>query len=237
MTGPRIKKYFITHNMLKAKIDEFLAHYFYTAGYAGVELFKTPTGHRVVIYAEYPGKIIGRGGSMVKKLTRVLQVHFGLENPNITATGVPDPDLNARVIAFRIVRALEKEIPYRRVALAMLRRIMEAGAIGAEIVISGKLRSERAKYEKLKAGRIYKAGEHVEYIVDRATARALLKRGVYGVEVMIVKPGIRPADYLAIRQLKPEELEELKATIETPEGTEEVPLSEAPKEISGGDEK
>ena len=216
MTGPRVKSYFIDYSMKRVMLDEFLANYFKDAGYAGVELYKTPTGYRVVIYAEYPGRIIGRRGSVIRKLTTVFQTRFGLENTDITVSSVPDPDLNARVVAFRIVRALEKEIPYRRVALAMLRRIMEAGAVGAEIIISGKLRSERARYEKLKAGRIYKAGEVVEYMVDRAVGKALLKRGVYGIEVVIVKPNVRPPDYIEIKNVKPEELETLK-----PQGSEE----------------
>ncbi|HHC18968.1 MAG TPA: 30S ribosomal protein S3 [Euryarchaeota archaeon] len=210
MTGPRVKSYFIDYSLKKVMLDEFFANYFKDAGYAGMELYKTPTGYRVVVYAEYPGRIIGRGGSVIRKLMTILQTHFKLENVNITVSPVPDPDLNARVVAFRIVRALEKEIPYRRVAMAMLRRVMEAGAVGAEIIISGKLRSERARYEKMKAGRIYKAGDTVDYMVDRAVAKALLKRGVYGVEVVIVRPHIRPPDYIEYRTLKPEELEELK---------------------------
>ncbi len=210
MTGPRVKSYFINYSLKKVMLDEFFANYFKDAGYAGMELYKTPTGYRVVVYAEYPGRIIGRGGSVIRKLMTILQTHFKLENVNITVSPVPEPDLNARVVAFRIVRALEKEIPYRRVAMAMLRRVMEAGAVGAEIIISGKLRSERARYEKMKAGRIYKAGDTVDYMVDRAVAKALLKRGVYGVEVVIVRPHIRPPDYIEYRTLKPEELEELK---------------------------
>ena len=219
MTGPRVKSYFIDYSLKKVMLDEFFANYFKDAGYAGMELYKTPTGYRVVVYAEYPGRIIGRGGSVIRKLMTILQTHFKLENVNITVSPVPDPDLNARVVAFRIVRALEKEIPYRRVAMAMLRRVMEAGAVGAEIIISGKLRSERARYEKMKAGRIYKAGDTVDYMVDRAVAKALLKRGVYGVEVVIVRPHIRPPDYIEFRTLKPEELEELKP-IETGESLE-----------------
>jgi len=224
VTGPRVKSYFIDYSMKRVMLDEFLANYFKDAGYAGVELYKTPTGYRVVIYAEYPGRIIGRRGSVIRKLTTVFQTRFGLENTDITVSSVPDPDLNARVVAFRIVRALEKEIPYRRVALAMLRRIMEAGAIGAEIIISGKLRSERARYEKLKAGKIYKAGEVVEYMVDRAVGKALLKRGVYGIEVVIVRPNVRPPDHIEIKSVKPEELESLKpqAGEEAAPGGEEV---------------
>ncbi|MGC9121792.1 MAG: 30S ribosomal protein S3, partial [Thermogladius sp.] len=58
MVGPRVKQYFINLGLKKTMIDQFLASYFVDAGYAGVELYKTPTGHRVVIYAEYPGRLI-----------------------------------------------------------------------------------------------------------------------------------------------------------------------------------
>lgn len=210
MTGARIRKFFIDYNLKRVMVDEFLANYFKDAGYSHTHLYKTPTGYRVAIYAEYPGRIIGRGGSVIKKLTTIMQTHFGLENVNITVSPVQDPDLNARIVAYRIVKALEKEIPYRRIAMAMIRRVMNAGAIGVEIVISGKLRTERARTEKFRAGKIYKAGEVVEYIIDRAVAKALLKPGIYGVEVTIVKPGKKTPDHVEIRSLKPEELEELK---------------------------
>lgn len=208
--GPRVKEYFLTYGLRKVMIDEFLANYFKDAGYADVELYKTPLGHRVVIYAEYPGRLIGRGGVILKKIASILQTRFGLENVNITVSPVTDPDLNARVVAYRIVRALEKGIPFRRVMMYMIRRVMEAGAVGVEITISGKLRGERATYEKLKAGKIYKAGDPVDYVVDRAVARALLKPGIFGVEVLIVKPGIRLPDQIELKELPPSEIEKLK---------------------------
>jgi len=214
VTGARVRKYFLDYSVKRVMIDEFLATYFKDAGYSHVQLIKTPTGYRVVIYAEYPGRFIGRGGMVLKKLTTMLQTHFGLENVNITVTPVTNPDLNARIVAYRIARALEKGIPYRRVAMAMLHRIMMAGALGAEITISGKLRAERARSEKFRAGRIYKAGELVEYMVDRAVATALLKPGVYGIEVIIVKPGLKTPDHVEIKPVKPEELAELKSRVE-----------------------
>ncbi|MEM1749509.1 MAG: 30S ribosomal protein S3 [Desulfurococcaceae archaeon] len=213
MTGSKVREYFINYGVIKSMIDEFLASYFYKAGYAGLDLYKTPTGYRLVLYVEYPGMVIGPGGSTIRKLSLLLQRRFGLENPNITVLPVGNPDLNARIIAFRIVRALEKEIPYRRVAIVMINRAMAAGAIGVEIVISGKLRAERATYLKLRAGKVYKAGEQADYLIDRAVAKALLKPGVYGVEVIVVKPGIT-SDHVSVREVKPEELDKFKVEVE-----------------------
>ncbi|AEM39520.1 ribosomal protein S3 [Pyrolobus fumarii 1A] len=201
-----IKKYFVQKALREAKIDEYLAKRFYRAGYAGVRIIELPIGHRVYIYAERPGMIIGRGGQTIRELQYIFEKHFGLNNPQVSVRRVEEPDLNARVVASRIAVLLERGAHYRRVANVMLRRILAAGAIGAEIVISGKLRTERARYEKLRAGKVYSTGYQVEYMVDRAVMHVLLKPGVYGIEVKIVKP-VRPADYVRIKT--PEEVKEI----------------------------
>ena len=144
--------------------------------------------------------IIGYKGSTIKKLSQVLEKWFGLENPQITVINVPNPDLNARVMAFRLALALERGYHFRRAAFIALRHIMAAGALGAEIVVSGKLTSERARFEKYRAGKVYKSGHHINYLVDRAIAHALLKPGIYGVKVTIVKP-VKPVDHIEIKSL------------------------------------
>jgi small subunit ribosomal protein S3 len=194
-----IKKYFIEMNLTKLKIDEYLAKTLYKAGYAGVDLFRTPLGDRVIIYADRPAMVIGRRGQQIKRLADILSKYFKLENPQITVTGLEVPELSARVMASRIALALEKGYHFRRAAYVALRRILAAGAIGCEIVISGKLTSERARYEKIRAGKVYKTGGHVERLVDRAVVSALLKPGLYGVEVVIVRPGT-PDDYVALKK-------------------------------------
>ncbi len=193
-----VKKMFIKKAMDTLKVDEYLAKHFYRAGYAGVYVYKTPLGTRIVIYAERPAFLIGRRGQTIRSLSTIFEEYFGLENPQITVMPVENPELNARVMAFRLVMALERGYHFRRAAFVALRRIMAAGAIGAEIVISGKLTSERARYEKFRAGKVYKTGYQASYIVDRAVAHALLKPGVYGVKVLIVKPA-RPVDSVIIK--------------------------------------
>lgn len=193
-----IKRYFIQKGLQRTKVDEYLTKAFARAGYAGVDIQRTPLGTRVIIYAERPAMIIGRRGQTIRELAKILERVFGLENPQITVTPVENPDLSARIVAFRLAQALERGFHFRRAAFIALRRIMSAGAVGAEIVISGKLTSERARYEKYRAGKIYKAGEQVDGLVDRAVAHALLKPGIYGIEVTIVKPGLT-ADHVEIK--------------------------------------
>jgi len=222
----KVKRVFLERNMLVAKIDEYLAKHFSRAGYAGVEVFRTPLGNRVVIYAERPAFFIGRRGQTIKHLSQIFETFFNLENPQITVMPVENPDLSARIVAFRLAQALEKGYHFRRAAFAALKRIMDAGAVGAEIVISGKLTSERARSEKFRAGKVYKTGHQASYIVDKAVAHALLKPGIYGVKVLIVKPE-RPVDSIEITPpdaagLKPLPKEEVgEARQETAEETAE----------------
>ncbi|MEM1644295.1 MAG: 30S ribosomal protein S3 [Ignisphaera sp.] len=192
-----IKRYFIELGLKKVAVDEYLAYKFWRAGYAGVDLVRTPLGTRVIIYAARPGMIIGRRGQNLRIIQAVLEQIFGIENPQITVVEVDNPDLNSRTVAFNIALALERGIHFRRAAFVALRRVMGAGAIGCEIVISGKLVAERARYEKVRAGKVYKSGEQSLHLVDRAIAHVLLKPGIFGVEVLITKPG-PTADYVEI---------------------------------------
>jgi len=192
-----IKSHFIRLNLIKVKVDEYLAKTFMRAGYAKVDLVKTPLGTRVVIYADRPALIIGKKGQTIRQLTELLEKYFKVENPQVTVTQVENPELNARVVASRLALAIEKGYHFRRAAFVALRRVLGAGALGVEIVISGKLISERAKYEKIRAGKVYKTGDHVYQLVDRAVVHLLQKPGIYGIEVSIVKPQ-EPVDRIEI---------------------------------------
>ncbi|MEM0084460.1 MAG: 30S ribosomal protein S3 [Candidatus Methanomethylicia archaeon] len=205
-----VKKYFVHEGYKRMQIDEYLMKEYEKAGYAGMEMFKTPLGMRITIYAERPGLIIGRGGLTIKKLAETLEKKFGVERPQIAIAQVQTPELNAKVMALRIARAMEKGINFRRAAFVALRQIMEAGARGAEIIISGKLRSERANYEKVKMGELLKAGEKKELLVDEAKAEILLKPGKYGIKVRIMPP-VKMPDEITIKEevkVEKEEVEE-----------------------------
>jgi small subunit ribosomal protein S3 len=183
-----VTKYFISKAIKNALIDDYLQKELRRAGYAGVDFQRTPLGNRVIIYAERPGLVIGRQGATIRELAHILEMKFGLENPQIAVVPVQNPELNAKIMANRIAMALERGIHFRRAAFVALRQIMEAGARGAEIVIRGKLVSERARYEKFRAGVVLKAGEPSMYAVDKAVTHVLLKPGVYGIKVKIFLP-------------------------------------------------
>ena len=211
-------KHFIEESVKKAEIDEFLRNEFERAGYGGVDITKTPLGTHIVIYTMRPGMVIGRGGETIKQLAEHLEEKFQLPNPQISVAEIEIPELNAYVIAARVTSALKRGVHYRRAGYWALNRVMEAGALGAEIIISGKLRTDRARYEKFRAGYLPKSGDPPMKYVRKAVLHVQMKPGVLGVKVRIMPPDAKFPDQVQIVEEAPEE-EVAKAT-ETAETAE-----------------
>jgi len=196
-----IHKYFVQENARRAEIDEFLSQDLKRAGYSKVEMNKTPLGTRVVIYASKPGLVIGRRGQSIRDLTKVLEEKFGVENPQISVATLEIPELDPKVVASQIAMALQRGIHFRRAAYWALQRTIEAGALGVEIAIRGKLTTDRARYEKYKSGYLPSVGEAITKIVRSAVVDTQLKQGLFGISVRLMPPKIILPDRPIIKEV------------------------------------
>jgi len=192
--------HFISRGLLRVKINDYLSRELRRAGYSGVDLQKTPLGMRVVIYAARPGMVIGRRGATVRELTETLEKDFGLEAPQIEVSELEVPELNGPVMAERLAQRLERGDHFRRAAYGIIRRIVAAGSKGVEISIRGKLTSRRARFQKFRSGFVTKTGEPVRLNVSHGTAFAILKPGILGIQVWIMKPDLVAPDRPTIQQ-------------------------------------
>ncbi|MDY6769819.1 MAG: 30S ribosomal protein S3 [Candidatus Nanohaloarchaea archaeon] len=181
-----IEKEFIERGITKAKLEEFLERELRTANYSHIDITKTPTSTNITIYAEKPGLVIGRGGSRINEIIDALEEQFDLENPQVDAQEVEEPDLDANVVAKNVAGWLEKGGHPKRVGNTYMRRVMEAGAIGVEIEISGKLSGSRGRTEKFIDGYVKKCGDTANKYVDNAYEKAVTKPGALGVKVSIM---------------------------------------------------
>jgi small subunit ribosomal protein S3 len=229
-----IVKHFITESIKRTEIDEFLQQKLERAGYGGVTIAKTPLGTHIVIYAMRPGLVIGRGGETIRELAALLEEKFKVANPQISVSEIEIPEFNAHVVASRVAASLQKGVHFRRAGFWALNQVMEAGALGAEIIISGKLRTERARYEKFKAGYLAKCGEPALKYIRKAEAHVQLKPGMFGIKVRIMPPDAQFPDRIKIADaLPPEEEKAQEEKTEAPpaeEKTEEAPIEEKEKE-------
>jgi len=215
-----VVKHFISESRKKTEIDEFLQKKLEKAGYGGVTISKTPLGTHVVIYVMRPGLVIGRGGETIRELASILEETFKLSNPQISVSEIEIPEFNAYVVASRVASALQRGVHFRRAGFWALNQVMDAGALGAEIIISGKLRTERARFEKFRAGYMPRCGEPPLKYLRKAEVHVQLKPGIFGIRVKIMPPDAVFPDKIKIVEEAPPQ-EETQEAAETEEKTEE----------------
>ncbi len=185
-----IERKFIDDSIIKLNISKYLLKELSRAGFSRVEIQKTPILTRITVYVLNPGRVIGRGGRTVDMITEAIKGRFKVENPQINVMEVENKMLEPLLVAKGIAERLERGMNARRILQSTLREIVENGALGAEIVASGKLAAKgaRAKTIRKSLGYIPKAGDVVE-LVREANATAYPKYGAIGVNVRIVPPG------------------------------------------------
>ncbi|WP_407355646.1 30S ribosomal protein S3 [Methanolobus sp. WCC5] len=200
-----IEKKFVQEGYVKASMNEYFAKQLSKAGYGGMEINRTPMGTQITVYAEKPGMVIGKAGKVIRKLTRDIDRMYNIDNPQIDAQEVKKPELNAQMMATRLASSIERGWYFRKAGHNTLRAIMNSGALGCEIVISGKLTGARSRVEKLVDGYIKHAGKPVDDIVDEGFATAVKKLGTLGCKVRIIPPGAVLPDSFDIRKVVEEE--------------------------------
>jgi len=164
---------------LRAKIKD--------AGFSNAEVSKTPTGTRIILHVTRPGIVIGRKGTGIKELTEKLESDFGLKNPQIAVEEITKPELSPEVMCNRMASHLERGTAFRRATMWTIQQIMEGGAMGVEITISGKLRGDRSAFEKHSQGILPRAGHHADMIVSEDIAHVETAMGLIGVRIRIAQ--------------------------------------------------
>jgi small subunit ribosomal protein S3 len=219
----------VTENIRRVLLKEHLIRKTERAGFGGLDIQRTPLGTRVTLLAERPGLVIGRRGKSIKALTQDMITLFDFDNPQIEVEEVKNPAVNAQIMADRLASALERGWHFRRAGHSTVRRIMEAGARGCQVTISGKLTGRRHRTEKFKEGHIKHCGEPKFIWMMEGFAVAKVKLGVIGVKVLIMERDAKLPDEIDVIAPTIEEVVEEVAPEKTAEGEEEAPDTGKPK--------
>lgn len=196
-------------------LKDYLRDAIKEAGFSGVDIQKTPTGTRVGLHVTRPGIVIGRKGSGIRDLTKVLEKDFGLKNPQISVIEILKPELEPSVMCNRIAQHISRGTAFRRAVMWTLQTIMDAGAMGVQITVSGKLRGERSAFEKHSKGILPRAGYQAGIVVAEDIAHVETKMGLLGIRIRIARKERYIPEF------------EMKAKIEKPQAkTEEGEMQE-----------
>ena len=193
------------HKMIRRNVDrqlvrEFLLKETERAGFGGLTFNRTPEGTKVTLRAEQVGRVIGRRGKVIHDLQRRLQEDFDLDNPQLEVEEIEESRTNAQVMASRLASSLERGWFFRRAGHSTVQNIMDAGARGCIVILSGKITGARHRVEKFQKGHIKYCGETALQFMDVGFSTAVKKLGTIGCTVRIMRPGTKLPHEIAIQE-------------------------------------
>ena len=203
-------------------IKQFVKRMFGKGKVSSVGIDYTPVGERIIVATHNPGWIIGKRGEKISELTEVLKKKFKMENPHVDIEEISHPEFDAQLVADDIALTLERfgAMKYKASSYRMLGKIKNGGALGAELRVSRKLPSDRARSWRFAFGYLKKTGDAAK-VVDRAESVAFTKQGVVGIKVAILAPGVIVHDQITIDEAfmkqveKNASVEEVEETLKT----------------------
>jgi len=190
MTQISKKRKFVADGIFYAELNEFLMRELAEEGYSGVEVRTTPNRIEVIIKATRTKMVLGEKGRRIRELTSVVQKRFNFPDNSVElyAERVNNRGLCSIAQCESLRYKLLAGLAVRRACYGVLRFIMENNAKGVEVVVSGKLRGQRAKSMKFRDGYMIKSGQPTKTYVDTAIRHVLLRQGVLGIKVCIMLP-------------------------------------------------
>jgi small subunit ribosomal protein S3 len=198
----KTKEYYIKR-YIESKLDK--------VGISSIKLKKIPLGEKIIIETSRPSLIVGSKGSNIKELTKVLKVQFKLENPQVEINEVKNIFLDPAIVAERIASSLERfgSARFKGVGHKVMGNVMNSGALGVEIIISGKIPSARARNWRFYQGYLKKCGDISISGVKKARRTALLKSGIIGIKVAIMPADLKLPDHIEVLDEPVEVVEEI----------------------------
>lgn len=234
-----IEREFVLQKTKEYYIKRYIEEKLNRVGISQIRLKKIPLGEKIIIDTSRPSLVVGSKGANIKDLTKVLKKKFNLENPQVEINEIKNIFLDANVVAEQIASSLERfgSARFKGVGHKMMENVMKSGAMGVEIIISGKIPGARAKSWRFYQGYLKKCGDVAISEVRKAQKVALLKSGIIGIKVAIMPPDLVLPDKITVREEPVQVIEKVEEEVEEASGKKKV-ASKKPtkKKVSVGKE-
>lgn len=206
-----IEREFVAQKTKEYYIKKFIESKLSKVGLSSIKLKKIPMGEKIIIETSKPSLIVGSKGTNIKELTLTLKKEFKLENPQIEINEVKNIFLDPIIVADKIAGSLERfgSARFKGVGHKIMENVINSGALGIEIVLSGKIPSARAKSWRFYQGYLKKCGDIAMHGVRKAHTAALLKSGIVGIKVSIMPPDLKLPDNVEILDEPRQVIEEI----------------------------
>lgn len=190
------RKKFIADGVFRAEVNDLLQAALADFGFSGIEVnFTQSTTEVRVLVSRYKDLLDQHSinGIKIQELKQLIEQRFGFTNRKnhkfvLAAKRTNHMGVNAQEQCEYLKKRLLAGVPVRSAAMNVIRNMIRKGAKGCEVIISGKLRQQRAKSMKFKDGYLIHTGEPRRIYVDEAVRHLELKQGIMGIKVKIMLP-------------------------------------------------
>lgn len=217
------KKKFVADGVFHAELHEFLSRSLVEAGYAGIEIRVFAAKTEIRIRATKTDAVLGENGRKLRELTKLIEKRFNYpaDGVELRVKGVQHRGLCAASQCENLRFKLLSGLPVRMGANSIIKAVMRDGAKGCEVIVSGKLRQQRAKTMKFRQGYLISSGQPSKDFVDVAIRHVLFKQGIMGCKVKIMlPPEVKKQnfpDQVIIHDAKEEAQEEIREVAQNPQ--------------------
>lgn len=167
------------------QVRKFVEENYKRSGIAKIVIRKTDKECEIIIFTAKPALILGKEGKKLEDFQKKLVKKFGGEF-KVVLKDVRLPELSAKIMGEFAAQQLEARMPFRRVAKTLLQKVMEKGATGIKVQISGRLGGvDLSRSEKFSQGRV--SLQTLRSDIDYHVTTALTKYGILGIKIWISK--------------------------------------------------
>jgi len=228
------KRKFVADGVFYSELNEFLTRELGEDGYAGVEIRVTPIRTEIIVRATRTREVLGEKGRRIRELTSLVQKRFGFRENSVElfAEAVNNRGCCACAQAESLRYKLLGGLPVRRACYGVLNFVMKNGATGCEVVVSGKLRAQRAKVMKFRDGYLISTGDPKNYYIQESVRHVLMRQGVLGVKVKIML-GYDPEGLRGTTRIMPDKIiihEPKEVEVKQPQTDDAYASPDAPAE-------
>ncbi len=189
-TGNQYQEFLHQDSQLRSMLMDRLRN----AGIMDIEIERSLRRIVIRLFVTRPGVVIGRGGSGISELRKDIEKLLEIDSSSkqairvdLNVEEVKTPELSAWLMAQRISDQLARRIPHYRAANRIMDNVMNAGALGIKIVLSGRINGAAiGRTEKFSKGSVPR--QTIKADIDFARLPAYTKSGFVGVKVWIHRP-------------------------------------------------
>merc|ERR1712083_753150 len=182
----------VADGVFNAELNAFLTKVLGQHGYAGIEVRATSVSTEIRVRVVQAKALLDENARRIREIKSLIEKRFNFNDDNkvdFTVKAVDDPKAQAHSASANVENLKSQLLqgkPVRMAVNGIMNTVMRKQAIGCMVMVSGKVRGQRAKAQKYVSGYLISTGQPKREFLDTAIRHVLMRQGVLGLKVQIM---------------------------------------------------